>query len=183
MPVTAWLPGNFQVLSITWCLYCVALSDATETEPTRKPVRVLCVWRLASIINPSPTFLVGISPVKRKSSEFNKFGLAYVNPCPQFEGELYINFQTAVLRTLPLVAAYHSVVVVPVMVCRLAVSGPLPRLGVNPIIDSQSLRIIFMNYTSKHLALLLARKLHACASTTTKRFAVLLVRFLLSCFK
>ena len=108
MPVTAWLPGNFQVLSITWCLYCVALSDATETEPTRKPVRVLCVWRLASIINPSPTFLVGISPVKRKSSGFNKFGLAYVNPCSQFEGELYINFQTAVLRTLPLVAAYHS---------------------------------------------------------------------------
>ena len=121
MPVTAWLPGNFQVLSITWCLYCVALSDATETEPTRKPVWVLCVWRLASIINPSPTFLVGISPVKRKSSEFNKFGLAYVNPCPQFEGELYINFQTAVLRTLPLVAAYHSVVVVPFMAITFAI--------------------------------------------------------------
>ena len=69
------------------------------------------------------------------------------------------------------------------VVCRLAVSGPLPRLGVSPIIGSQSLRIIFMNYISKYIALLFASKLHACASTTTKRFAVLLVRFLLSFFK
>ena len=52
-------------------------------------------------------------------------------------------------------------------VCRLAVSGPLPRLGVKPMIDSQSLRIIVMNYISKYIALLLAGKLQARASTTT----------------
>ena len=110
-----WLPGNFQVLLITWCLYCVTFSDATETGPILMPVLVVLVCRLDCIISPEFTSWVGIVPVNRKSSGFMQLvGGLYTHLFP-LETWWYIQRHIALLRCLPLVEAYHRVVILSVM--------------------------------------------------------------------